>query len=251
MWLCKKVIFEHDPKWKDFLKDVYPVPAKLNIPTWYKNLKHTAEYKTIKGCIPFLDSLTAGYILKIPQDLYINHNVINKETNQIDSFFKPALDQSYSILNYKFNINLNGSNKADTHPPSQLGSECPYHKKNKDLPFYKILNPFVIKTPPGYSTLFVPPLNNRDDRFEIISGIVDTDIFKTEINFPIIINGDKYPTLETVLKRGTPYVQCIPFKRDNWEMEIKKGNKNRAMNWLLPFLKDNYKKLIWKKKKWN
>ena len=91
MWFSKKIIFEHDPKWEDFLKDVYPVPAKLNIPTWYKNLKHTAEHKTIKGCMPFLDSLTSGYILKMPQDLYVAHNVDNPETKQKDSFFQASL----------------------------------------------------------------------------------------------------------------------------------------------------------------
>ena len=61
-------------------------------------------------------------------------------------------------------------------------------EKNKNLPFHKILNPWIITTPPGYSTLFVPPLNNSDDRFSIIAGIVDTDTFKNEINFPIVIH---------------------------------------------------------------
>ena len=78
-----------------------------------------------------------------------------------------------------------------------------------------LLNPWKIKTPKGYSCLFVPPLNNSDDRFSIIPGIVDTDTFPSEINFPIIINGDKYPVLETTIKKGTPYVQIIPFKRDS------------------------------------
>ena len=44
--------------------------------------------------------------------------------------------------------------------------------------------------------------------------------FNTEINFPIVINGDKYPTLKTTLKIGTPYVQIIPFKRDNWKCQL-------------------------------
>jgi hypothetical protein len=104
------------------------------------------------------------------------------------------------------------------HPIQLEGS--PYVEKNKNLPFYKIINPWIIKTPPGYSCLFVPPLNNTDDRFSIIPAIVDTDTFPNEINFPIVINGDKYPTLDTVLKKGTPYVQVIPFKRDKWKMKL-------------------------------
>ena len=42
---------------------------------------------------------------------------------------------------------------------------------------HKIFNPWIIKTPPGYSCLFTSPLNNNDDRFNIIPGIVDNDIF--------------------------------------------------------------------------
>jgi hypothetical protein len=71
------------------LKEDYPIPAKLNIPEWYKKLEHTLQNKTVKGCMPFLDTLTAGYLLKMPQDLYLRHNVDNKDEdgkNFKDSF---------------------------------------------------------------------------------------------------------------------------------------------------------------------
>jgi hypothetical protein len=51
-------------------KEYLPTPAKLNIPEWYKNLTHTPIQKTIKGCMPFLDTLTTGYILKMPVDYF-------------------------------------------------------------------------------------------------------------------------------------------------------------------------------------
>ena len=38
------------------LKKDYPIPVKLNIPEWYKKLIHTPEIKTVKGCMPFLDT---------------------------------------------------------------------------------------------------------------------------------------------------------------------------------------------------
>ena len=74
-----------------FLKDVLPIPAKLNIPDWFKKLNHTPKLKTVKGCMPFLDALTAGYILKMPQDLFLKHNVLNKETKKFDSFFQYSI----------------------------------------------------------------------------------------------------------------------------------------------------------------
>jgi hypothetical protein len=237
---------------KDYvsLKEDHPIPIKLNIPEWFKKLSHTVENKTVKGCIPFLDSLTSGYLLKIPQDLKIIHNKINPDTNQPDSFYR-TVDLDDQLLHAK-SINL-GKQKADVHPPVQLEGS-PYIEKNKNLPFFKIINPWIIKTPPGYSCLFVPPLNNADDRFSIIPAIVDTDTFPNEINFPIVINGDKYPTLDTILKKGTPYVQVIPFKRDKWKMKITDRNteemrKEKTFYGLT--LLHTYKNKYWNKKSWN
>jgi hypothetical protein len=234
------------------LKEDYPIPAKLNIPEWFKNLEHTFLDKTIKGCMPFLDSLTSGYILKMPQDLYLRHNIDSKnEKEKIikDSFQTFGLYESSDILNAK-SINLNS--RIDVHPIKQLKGS-PLIEKNKNLPFYKIINPWKIKTPKGYSCLFVPPLNNSDDRFSIISGIVDTDTFPNEINFPIVINGDKYPVLETMVKKGTPYVQIIPFKRDSWKMKLRQRKQKEIQNSRLFYglkLLSIYKEKYWNKKSW-
>ena len=154
-----------------------------------------------------------------------------------------------SILNAKY-INLNSH--VDIHRMYQLQGS-PQVEKNKNLPFYKILNPWKIKTPKGYSCLFVPPLNNSDDRFSIIPGIVDTDIFPIEINFPIIINGDKYPVLEDTIKKGTPYVQVIPFKRDSWKMIFKSREQKVVQNSRIFYglkILNRYKEKFWSKKKW-
>jgi len=234
------------------LKEDYPIPAKFNIPEWYKKLEHTILNKTVKGCMPFLDTLTSGYLLKMPQDFYLRHNVDNK--NEKGEEFKDSLqtfglhDQS-QLLHAK-NINLNSG--VDIHIIKQVEGS-PFIEKNKNLPFYKIINPWKIKTPKGYSCLFVSPLNNSDDRFSIIPGIVDTDTFPNEINFPIIINGDKYPVLETTRKKGTPYVQVIPFKRDSWKIIFKSVKQKEVQNSRLFYglkLLNVYKDKYWNKKSW-
>jgi hypothetical protein len=233
------------------LKEDYPTPIKFNIPDWYRKLEHTVKNRTIKGCIPFLDSLTTGYLLKIPMDLHIVHNKKNPLNGKLDGFFNcgDEIRNQADILHVK-SINLN--TRPDTHAISQL-KNSPLVEKNKNLPFYKILNPWRIKTPPGYSCLFIPPLNNSDDRFSIIPAIVDTDTFTTEINFPIVINGDKYTEIDTVLEKGTPYVQIIPFKRDSWQMkigkktteELRKGKTFHGLKML-----HVYKNKFWSKKSW-
>jgi hypothetical protein len=232
------------------LKEDYPTPIKLNIPEWYKKLEHNILNKTVKGCMPFLDTLTSGYILKMPQDFNVRHNVDNKNEkneNIKDSFQTFGLHDMSQFLNAKY-INLNSG--FDIHPIKQLEGS-PLIEKNKNLPFYKIINPWKIKTPKGYSCLFVSPLNNADDRFSIIPGIVDTDSFPNEINFPIIINGDKYPVLETIIKKGTPYVQIIPFRRDSWKMTTKPRKQKEIQNSRLFYglmLLNKYKDKYWNKK---
>ena len=234
------------------LKEDYPIPAKLNIPEWYKKLEHTTLNITIKGCMPFLDTLTSGYLLKMPQDFYVRHNVNNKNEKGEefkDSFQTFGLHDMSKFLHSKL-VNLNSA--IDNHSSKQVAGS-PFNEKNKNLPFYKILNPWKIKTPKGYSCLFVPPLNNSDDRFSIIPGIVDTDTFPNEINFPIIINGDKYPVLETTIKKGTPYAQIIPFKRDSWKMKLTPREQKEVQNSRLFFelkLLNKYKDKYWNKKSW-
>jgi len=227
-------------------KDILPTPSKINIPNWYKKLKHDHKDKTVKGCMPFLDTLTIGYILKMPIDYYVEHNV---ETEGIkNTGMRTSNERINGITD---GLNLNFSDTKEFHSIDQA-KESPHLEKNKNLPFHKILNPFIIKTPPGYSCLFVPPLNNSDDRFSIIPGIVDTDKYNLEVNFPIVFNGDKYDTLETTIKRGTPYVQVIPFKRDSWKMKIRKTNlkdKGKNVFKFAKYLFENYKLEYWSKKK--
>jgi hypothetical protein len=245
--MFKKIIKFSAPQEYFDLKEDHPTPIKNNVPNWYKKLKHTFFEKTVKGCMPFLDTLTSGYLLKIPQDIVVKHNVLN-EKNVLDSYqFVDPLDV---VLMQTKQINLIFEHKAAHHPIRQMEGS-PLVEKNKGLSFHKIINPWTITTPPGYSCLFLPPMNNQDDRFSILPGIVDTDKFYQEVNFPIVFNCDKYETLDTILKKGTPYVQVIPFKRESWKMKVTPQKKlNVKKLWHNLSVLDKYKNLSWVKKTW-
>ena len=225
---------------------------KLNLPSWYKNLiKETNDFKGLKSCMPFLDTLTTGYTLKLPQDLIlIKDKIVQVDNSESDEYKYTNIIHGMEV-GPKKDFNLNTNAIPQTHPFKQIeNSYIPY--LNKSDMVYKLLNPWHIQTPPGYSCLFIPPLNNRDDRFEIISGIVDTATFPNYVNFPIILNGDKYPVLETIIEQGTPYVQVIPFKRQSWKMEVKEDTQEKAVSELsiLGKLTYVYKNFFWSKKSW-
>jgi hypothetical protein len=70
------------------------------------------------------------------------------------------------------------------------------------------------------------------------------------INFPFVVNGDKYPVLDTELKKGTPYVQIIPFKRDSWRKKITTTKKIYSNFKYFSKIIHRYKQLIWSRKTW-
>jgi hypothetical protein len=76
----------------------------------------------------------------------------------------------------------------------------------------KWLNWWAIRCPPGYSLLFVPPLNRPDPRFTIFSGIVDADRYFEYVNFPFVWNEPNY---HGIVEAGTPIAQVIPIKRSS------------------------------------
>jgi hypothetical protein len=177
----------------------HPLPASHYIPDWYKNMEsYLKEEKkpdgngngtgTIKRCMPVFDAITAGYIITLPADVYVSI----KDNKQ---YFE------WSDLNL---VSFHDKEQAPEHP-----------LKNKhDYP--KWTNHWAIKTPKGYSTLFVQPMH-RESVFTIMPGIVDTDEYYAPVNFPMVINK---PEFEGLIPAGTPIAQVVPFKRDAWVTNI-------------------------------
>jgi hypothetical protein len=78
---------------------------------------------------------------------------------------------------------------------------------------------WTIKTPPGYSCLVTHPFGYNNLPFHSFSGIVDSDRFHADINTPFTLKKN----FSGVIPKGTPMMQIIPFKRENWESKILKG----------------------------
>jgi hypothetical protein len=210
-----------------------PVPASSLLPDWYKKTEnYVTDTKipidgktsgTIKKCIPVFDSMTTGYFILLPTDIYC----------------EPIGDGN-------FNFQWPGYDILDFHTIEQAKL---YPIKNEEIGgIPKFINPWGIKTPKGYSILITTP-QHRDLPFTIFPGIVDTDKYTSSINFPFLINDKNF---SGIIPKGTPIAQIIPFKRDSWKMSI--GNKkdydeiSKVNNRLTFEFFDKYKKIWWSKK---
>lgn len=199
-------------------KEFLPKPADSSIPDWYKQLdsyigkekKPSGEgvtTATIKRCMPVFDAITSGYILYTYTDVFVSQKaVINTE------LIEPKVETVpwYEWPSYG-PIQFHPVQQAPTHPRrTTLTNESSYPKW---------INPWSIKTPPGYSVLFVQPMH-RQSLFSILEGVVDTDKYDAPVNFPFTLNDWKF---EGLIPAGTPMAQVIPFKRESWEMSM--GNE--------------------------
>jgi len=211
----------------------YPVlPAKKSLPKWFKDLprdKHLFtlgnSIPTIKQCMPATDMLTSGYIIQNPTDI--------------------DLKQERVVGNYVEN-RVKVEN-VDYCPEAHQFEMCPVKTPNKQH-WIKLKNPWLVRTPPGYSCLFIKPMNRIEERFDIIPGIVDTDNYVNLINFPFIL---RKRDEQFLIKKGEPMVQIIPFKRESWKMwsgfYMEKLHK-KTMDLLNSEWIDRYKKMFWNKK---
>jgi len=215
----------------DFLS---PQPATKVLPEWYKkqNEYTTGEKKpeekgstpsTVKKCMPVFDALTSGYILFTPVDVYVS--------------------QKDGMPYYQWS----SQDVISFHPLAQADN----HPAKNGFPYPKWINSWAIKTPKGYSTLFIPPMHNPNNMFTVLEGVVDTDTFTDVVNFPFVL---KDPSWEGMIPAGTPMVQVIPFKRDEWKMKIggeKEIKENMKLVGKLQTLFFNrYKTYFWSRKEY-
>ena len=212
-----------------------PRPSVQHIPTEYKKLQNfydeSASSETIKKCMPFLDSLTCGYIIPFP----------------IDIRFRYDQEEKKAIFEINENIpqNVRGCFEVGFHNEKQITKDLRHIHRTVEA-IFKFINTWRIKTPKGYSCIFTQPFN-RNLPFKIIDGIVDTDTYPQPVNFPFYwTNKIDNPF---IMKAGSPMALVIPFKRDSWKIKVKE-HVDEPLNQIsiFPRIFENYKNKFWRKK---
>jgi hypothetical protein len=225
-----------------------PVPASKTIPEWYKDSPSyvNGEVKmpidgatsgTIKRCMPVFDAITSGYIISTYCDIHLSYK--DREVTSPE-----GLTESVSLPYYQWP----SGKPLEFHTPDQ----APTYPDILKRPIAKWMNAWGIKTPKGYSCLFIPPVH-RPSPISIMAGIVDTDLYNMPVNFPFTL---KDPNFTGTIPAGTPIAQVIPFKRDSWTMKLTiedsayLDNKKQFLK-LKTKIFDSYKLLFRSKKEYN
>lgn len=214
-----------------------PKPASEYIPDWYKQAKSYMDesgkkvppidgspFSTIKRCMPLWDMMTAGYIIETPYDIYV------RQTPE-GPYWQWGSNQSIAF---------------------QAMEQTQNHPNFRDINYaVRIMHPWSIKTPKGWSVLIMQPTHREETPITILPGIVDTDDFSIPFNMFIKLTD---PNFEGMIEAGTPFAQIIPFKRESWISEL--GGDKERQKYNSDFRKfstvffDRYKKFWWNRKEY-
>jgi hypothetical protein len=187
-----------------------PVPASTMIPEWWKKMPPYGDNKklkilpapnvTAKKCFPLIDAITAGYIMPLWADIFVEQNKDGPSIRWLTS--EPVLE-SWPL------------NQSSTYEiPDGYSSIV-----------FKYLHGWVIETPKNYSCLITHPIGYNNLPFQTLSGVIDTDNLKTWANSPFVVKKD----FEGIIEKGTPMFQIIPFKRENWKSSCKIMEENEFL----------------------
>jgi hypothetical protein len=179
-----------------------PKPAVAKIPSWFKKMPRYPDGKfassglanikqTVKACSPFLDAFSMGYVISLEADVLVKRVADTHQFEWLIGGTLISLHSQYQVA------------------PDQIPAGF------STIP-YKFENQYIIKTPKGYSSLIMHPLNRTDLPFITMAGVVDTDNYDLQINFPFLLRDD----FEGILEAGTPIAQVIPIKRETWGHKI-------------------------------
>jgi hypothetical protein len=205
--MSNKITFHSNRLYNIISEDYHPKPTKNLTPEWFKQAdkfelnKQTGEYwpnteggfvRSFKSCPGLLDIFITGYFYVTPCDI-----VFSKLSNG-DMIATP--EPGYEDF-------------VGARAPM---NEFPVPHGYLDRHFHWYPN-WAPEVPEGYSVLYVNPINRFDLPFITTSAIIDNDKMNTPGLIPFFLRDD----FEGKIPKGTPYLQLIPYKREDWKMDPK------------------------------
>ena len=233
---------------ENYISLPHPIPAAKAVPEWYKKLPRSRDPQTnetaskvvwsdpekgftvgatMKECIPVRDYITGGYVIPLWASMVMH------TTDEGGHYFSWQAEDC---------LHIEGHLAYQT-----LGT--PLNEGDEKQETLKFASPWLFKTPPGYSCLFFSP-RYSEPQIEILPAIVDTDT-QHEVNFPFVFRNNKSGARDYVIERGTPIIQILPFKRDDWSSEVivkSKGTISGINKFIRSFALGGYRRFRHNKK---
>lgn len=218
-----------------------PLPARKYFPDWYRKssvfsdnqLQINKNFKPdldLKACVPFMDAMSGGYIQETWQDIIIRLEEV-ENGKAIVSYAFPTKPE---IMGHRDSVSL------------KIGEDF--------YPMEYVFHPaWAPELPSGWSMIYTSPFNRLDLPFQILTGIVDSDRYTQNdalSNVPFFIR----KSFQGIIPKGTPFLQMIPIKRENWESVIQpysQRKQNKIIQGVNQHLYNGYKKTFWTKKNYN
>lgn len=195
--------FRCDPALEPYLPR--PVPARRALPEWLKampaevhSLMHDHAVRTVKQCPPFIDAMSAGFLMLLPCDVIFRAGAFSWHW---DIPVPHTRGQPSAPLNFHSAAQVSGTPFSDG-----------------EINLIKFTSFWTIRLPPGWSLLATHPFNRDDLPFRTLTGLVDADSFhQVGILFPARwLDRSK----DCLLPAGTPVAQCLPVQREPLDMDF-------------------------------
>jgi len=188
------------PKWykdadifaKDLNGEYYKAPKEMCPFPKEGTVDDYGKIPTWKACPAILDAFSTGYVLRTPCEL---------------TFFKNA----EGIIDVKVESEQFKDFCTSRPPMPQFEHPRGYYEHH-----FAWFCDWGLELPEGYSALFMTPMNRFDLPFLNTTGIVDSDKVHLLGSFPFFIAEG----WEGAIPAGTPYLQILPFKREDWEHKV-------------------------------
>ena len=161
-----------------------------NWPEWWKSL--SGQEGSLKRCSGTSDYLSTGFTIPLWANL----------------MFRPSLNgKSWDV---KFDLTNDFGNFGIESFGYQQTGECPVSRARKmsEAGYVKIINPWLIKTAPGWSCLFLPTLWDPNPNYTMLPAVVNTDYYHNAHMVMSILTDEPFD-----LDLGKAIWHVIPFKR--------------------------------------
>lgn len=204
----QKIKFVSNRPWLTDDSASKPAPIGKTIPEWYRQADRyardpaTGDYlempklggkvPTWKACPAVYDVMGSGYTYRTPCDI----EFVEDDAGDIHA---RVLDPGHPNF------------LLDRDPLHQFVVPAGYHDKH-----FAWWADWAVELPPGYSALYMHPVNRFELPFITTSGIVDNDKDHLPGAMPFFF----LKGISGIVPAGTPYAQILPFKREHWESEV-------------------------------